>query len=61
MMDNRLERVSKAQEFYLQYLLLMNHYEQLDKDVKAKWKEYLREAEGEGADQGDTLKNKATA
>ena len=38
MMDNRIDRVTKAQEFYLQYLLLMNHYEQLDKEVKAKWK-----------------------
>ena len=39
----------------------MNHYGQLDKEVKEKWKQYLREAEGEGEDQGDNMKHKATA
>lgn len=37
-MDTRLERLKLARIFYLEYLKLINHYELLDKDVKAKWK-----------------------
>lgn len=43
-MDNREERVKLAQTFYLEYLKLMNHYEQLDKDQKVKWKLMAKEA-----------------
>jgi hypothetical protein len=43
-MDNRAERVKLSQTFYLEYLKLMNHYEQLDSDQKAKWKLMAKEA-----------------
>ena len=43
-MDSRPERVKLAQTFYLEYLKLMNHYEQLDKDQKAKWKAMAKES-----------------
>ncbi len=55
-MDNREERVRLAQTFFLEYLKLMNHYEMLEKDQKAKWKQLTKEAEGAEQD-GVDLRN----
>lgn len=40
-MDNRAERVKLAQVFYIEYLRLLHHYEQLDKGQEKQWKSYM--------------------
>jgi len=59
-MDSRTERVKLSQTFYLEYLKLMNHYGQLDKDQKAKWKAMSKESYTDD-DEEDEGKNKQVA